>query len=602
MSPEQVQGRGIGPSTDLFSFGAVFFELLTLQRPFAGDTTGEVLNKILRLDAVDPRELRSGVPSALAVLTMRCLEKHPVRRPVSAVFVAEELSRFLAGQAIRTRPRGRSERAIRVARAHPTATVLVGMTMLAAIGFAALTSKLASANEDLVGLERALQAPRSRDDLVQLRRDFDTLHPVTPAQVTAVHNWISRTEGVLARRDPFVLVSGELHPGFEALARSSTLDVAGPAAGILAELNDLASLERGLLNADAHPDFGWGARRLLVEIERMNRIAAESRTRERWTDVARRLGGDPRFRGLELTPQVGLVPIGPDPATGLEEFWHVLTGEEPTRDEDGLLEYRPDSGVVLVLLPGGSFQVGAQSENSSAPLFDSAATPNLSPLPAFQERVFVSKFEITVGQWKRLRGEDPSSHRYGHYHQHAESVYPHSKDLDATLPVNSVSHREADAAMRQVGLLLPSAVEWEYAARAGTTTTWWTGRRARNLRLAENLRDWTAFEHRRDLFAEAEPWRDGWVLSAPAAAFLGNPFGLHHTLGNVREWLRVEPETNPRHLAGSYEEGAIERGAVGVRGGDYNSLAVQSSASMPGSNLGGKSARIGVRPVRPVVE
>ena len=90
MSPEQAEGRSVDHRTDLFSFGAVLYELLTGRRPFQRDTAVASIAAILR-DAPPP--LPPDVPPALRSVVERCLEKDPSRRYASAA----ELNAALRG-------------------------------------------------------------------------------------------------------------------------------------------------------------------------------------------------------------------------------------------------------------------------------------------------------------------------------------------------------------------------------------------------------------------------------------------------------------------------------------------------------------------------
>jgi Tol biopolymer transport system component len=85
MSPEQVRGEPADHRSDLFSFGVVLYEMLCGKRAFAGDSSVEVMNAILK---EDPPELPASVPPALALIVRRCLEKEPDRRFQSAADLA----------------------------------------------------------------------------------------------------------------------------------------------------------------------------------------------------------------------------------------------------------------------------------------------------------------------------------------------------------------------------------------------------------------------------------------------------------------------------------------------------------------------------------
>jgi serine/threonine protein kinase/Tol biopolymer transport system component len=81
MSPEQVRGEPADHRSDLFSFGVVLYEMLCGKRAFAGNSSVEVMNAILK---EEPPELPSSVPPTLGRIVRRCLEKEPDRRFQSA--------------------------------------------------------------------------------------------------------------------------------------------------------------------------------------------------------------------------------------------------------------------------------------------------------------------------------------------------------------------------------------------------------------------------------------------------------------------------------------------------------------------------------------
>jgi predicted Ser/Thr protein kinase len=91
MSPEQAQGRRIDARSDVFSFGAVVFEMLTGQRPFSGDSELTTLASILRDPTPPLRTVRRDAPKELEGILRRCLEKQPDARYPSAAELARDL-------------------------------------------------------------------------------------------------------------------------------------------------------------------------------------------------------------------------------------------------------------------------------------------------------------------------------------------------------------------------------------------------------------------------------------------------------------------------------------------------------------------------------
>ena len=81
MSPEQVRGQDADYRSDIFSFGAVLYEILAKRRAFTGETAAEVMTAILK---EDPPELPPGIPAALREIVRHCLEKDPAGRFQSA--------------------------------------------------------------------------------------------------------------------------------------------------------------------------------------------------------------------------------------------------------------------------------------------------------------------------------------------------------------------------------------------------------------------------------------------------------------------------------------------------------------------------------------
>jgi WD40 repeat protein len=134
LAPEQAAGknRTVGPHTDVYSLGAILYELLTGRPPFRGETALDTVLQVMSDDPVPPSKLRAKMPRDLETICLKCLQKEGGRRYSSAGALADDLQRFQRGEAIAARPVGRWERAVKWMKRHPAGTVM-GITSAIAV-------------------------------------------------------------------------------------------------------------------------------------------------------------------------------------------------------------------------------------------------------------------------------------------------------------------------------------------------------------------------------------------------------------------------------------------------------------------------------------
>jgi formylglycine-generating enzyme required for sulfatase activity len=207
---------------------------------------------------------------------------------------------------------------------------------------------------------------------------------------------------------------------------------------------------------------------------------------------------------------------------------------------------------------------------------------------------------MTQAQWLRTAGSNPSWFQ----ESGVNAAYP------MTSPVETIMWTDADELVRRMGLRLPTEAQWEYGARAGTTTVWWIGNDAAAIG-PERDRAGNIFDQRRKksgYLGNPEAWDDGFVDVAPVGTFAANGFGLHDVLGNVSELCEdeyVDYESSPASPGDGHRAAPVQAGSRGhvYRGGSWPAGAVNArSADRLRIDPFHRHHDLGLRPARVITE
>ncbi len=242
------------------------------------------------------------------------------------------------------------------------------------------------------------------------------------------------------------------------------------------------------------------------------------------------------------------------------------------RNAQGFLEYRHrQTGIVFVSLPGGTFWMGAQSEDPRGQNYDRDAGPDEGPVREVTvSGLLIGKYEVTQGQWKAVMGSNPSSHK------------------GDDRPVEQVSWDDILRFAAKTGLRLPTEAEWEYACRAGAPAPdAGTGK----------IDEMGWYEGNTQVGGPGNTQTHAVGMKAP------NGFGLHDMHGNVWEWCEDlydadfygRPEASdpdPVCLAGTNR---VTRGGSVLHGPE-----ICRSAHRFEGKPGSRYINVGFRPISPL--
>jgi tetratricopeptide (TPR) repeat protein len=183
-SPEQLRGERVTTSADVYSLGAVLYELLVGRRPFTfdGKTLAEIIDMAGRTNIVKPSVLRRQLPPEIDAVVLKALRSQPEERYRSVAELAADIDNLLAGRPVRARPSGPAYIAAKFVRRHPMAVAAVTVAIALIVG-------------------TAIVATRQR---VTAERRFNQLRQLANAVIFEFHDGISALPGTLEVRRQMV--------------------------------------------------------------------------------------------------------------------------------------------------------------------------------------------------------------------------------------------------------------------------------------------------------------------------------------------------------------------------------------------------------------
>jgi len=605
MSPEQAMSRriGIDRRTDIYSLGVTFFEMLTMKRPFEGETSQEVLKQIIFMDPSEPHKSNPRVPRDLSIICMKAMEKNPAKRYQTMKEFGDDLGRFLQGEMIHAKPAGLTTRTWKQIRRHPVTSTTAGAVILFILTFATVVPwiiawKENEKRETVEILNKEIEQERDKANnryiemtrltdlktLLDLEEESKTLWPAMPVNISKFESWIQRAEDLLTRYDRHrntleILIKAAIKNNHETDTLKTLSELVGG-------LEALADQKYGLiLDIKERLEFAKTVFKNSIDDHKYN----WKKTIEAIADIKK----CPQYNGLLIKEHIGLVPIGQDPHSKLYEFAHLQTGCIPERDLDGQILHTEEMSIILVLLPGGTFQMGSVKPSEESKIYSQNVDPNSEEdeNPVHKVNVkpfFLSKYEMTQGQWQRITHNNPSLYKAG--------KNAGGNKITLLNPVEQVSWNDCDSVLSRMILRFPTEAEWEYSGRAGTDSVWWSGNELESLKGAVNLADHYCKINVGKEHWEYEEWLDdGHAVHAPINTYKANPFGFHDICGNVWEFCQDFYSTSK-----STPDDSMLRV---MRGGCWWDTAVFCrSANRADVSQDASAASAGIRPAASIVE
>ncbi len=210
MAPEQAAGktRDMGPPGDIYSMGAVLYDLLTGRPPFRGTTVLDTLQQVQKAEPVAPTRLQPLIPLDLQTICLKALEKEPAKRYPTAKAMADDLQRYLEGVPIQARPTPAYERAWKWAkrnRAAATAicTGVLGLLLVVVaslIGYVMVSMKNDELNIAYENVSEEKSAAEQARDREKLAKEKETEERIKADKAREAEE-VAKNKAVEARND-----------------------------------------------------------------------------------------------------------------------------------------------------------------------------------------------------------------------------------------------------------------------------------------------------------------------------------------------------------------------------------------------------------------
>jgi serine/threonine-protein kinase len=187
MAPEQAAGnvKTIGAAADIYALGAMLYELLTGRPPFKAASVLDTLEQVRTQEPAPPSQLQPKTPGDLETISLKCLQKEPVKRYDSAASLADDLQRFLKRDPIQARPVGKLERTWRWCKRQPalataSAAAVLGV-LLALVTFAVALLVVRESLDQEYRQRRAAEKLATDNENWQLRQQTPSSTPTNAA-------------------------------------------------------------------------------------------------------------------------------------------------------------------------------------------------------------------------------------------------------------------------------------------------------------------------------------------------------------------------------------------------------------------------------------